>query len=271
MKRVLFPFLILLLLSSCKSQDIITENQATDDNSDKNLPLLQATLYHQTASEMRALAYQAFNVAKLQVDRHMRRAGLTQKQAVVLDIDETILDNSPFQAHLIKKNASYSAYWAEWIKKEQANAIPGALEFLNYADKKGLAIFYVSNRHDSLRKHTKANLKDVGFPQVTDDHLFLKTVTSGKEKRRQRIADEYKIIMLIGDNLNDFSEVFEGKSVAGRYAKTDSLREAFGKRFIVLPNAMYGEWEGAAIDYKYDASASEKLQRKLDRLEGFEE
>ncbi|MCF8338231.1 MAG: 5'-nucleotidase, lipoprotein e(P4) family [Bacteroidales bacterium] len=271
MKKIVLPVLLLLMLSACKAQKNAADNQTIGGNQEKNLPLLQATLYHQTAAEMRALAYQAFNLAKLQLDREMRRAGLTKKRAVILDIDETILDNSPFEAKLIKENASYPSYWAEWIKKEQAKPIPGALEFLNYVDEKGLAIFYVSNRHDSLKKPTMANLKEVGFPQVAEDHLYLKTTISGKEKRRKKIASDHKIIMLIGDNLNDFSEVFEGKSIAGRYAKTDSLREAFGNRFIVLPNAMYGEWEGAAIDYKYDASDKEKLKRKLNRLKDFEE
>ncbi len=268
MKNYLAFALLVLILSSCTVHKSTSE-QATGDDGDKNLPILQSTLYHQTAAEIRALTFQAFNTAKMQLDRELRKAGLGKRQAVILDIDETVLDNSPFEAKLILNNESYPTYWAEWIKQEEARPIPGALDFLEYADEKGIALFYVSNRHDSLRQYTLSNLKKHGFPQASQKHLYLKTTTSGKEKRRQKIADDHNVIMLIGDNLNDFSEVFEGKSVKQRYVATDSLQKAFGGKFIVLPNAMYGEWEGAAIDYKYGATRKEKIRIKLNSLKSF--
>lgn len=268
MKNYLAFALLVLFLSSCTVHKG-TSDQAAGDSGDKNLPILQSTLYHQTAAEMRALAFQAFNTAKMQLDRELRKAGLGKRQAVILDIDETVLDNSPFEAKLILNNESYPTYWAEWIKQAEARPIPGALDFLEYADKKGIALFYVSNRHDSLRQYTLLNLKKHGFPQASQKHLYLKTTTSGKEKRRQKIAADYNVIMLIGDNLNDFSEVFEGNSVKQRYSASDSLQEAFGKKFIVLPNAMYGEWDGAAIDYKYGATRKEKIRIKLNSLKSF--
>jgi len=269
MKKILILLIGVVVLSSCTAQKKMTDSSESLYKR-KNLPLLQATLYHQTAAEMRALAYQAFNTAKWQLDQELKKAGLTRQQAVILDIDETVLDNSPFEAKLIRENESYPSYWAEWIKKQEAKPIPGALDFLSYANEKGIALFYVSNRHDSLRSSTLKNLRKFNFPQAKNDHLLLKTTTSGKEKRRQKIDSDYKIIMLIGDNLNDFSEVFEGGSVDERYAAADSLRNAFGKRFIVLPNAMYGEWEGAAIDYEYSASEKEKVKKKLDELRSFD-
>lgn len=271
MKSLLYPVLLfVILISSCTNQEK-SQGESEGIYEDKNLPLLQSTLYHQTAAEMRALAYQAFNIARIQVDERLEDASGKENLAVILDLDETVLDNSPFEAKLILENASYPRYWAEWIMQEDAKAIPGALGFLNYADKNGIELFYVSNRHDSLRKHTITNLKKLGFPQANDDHLLLKTTTSGKEKRREKVAANHNIILLLGDNLNDFSEAFEAGSVDERYAATDSLRNAFGKRFIVLPNAMYGEWEGAAIDYNYGASKKEKLNRKLERLRSFKE
>lgn len=269
MKKYLILLIGIAVFSSCTGQKKVSETSESLTKS-KNLPLIQATLYHQTAAEMRALAYQAFNTARWQLDQELKKAGLTRKQAIILDIDETVLDNSPFEAKLIREDESYPTYWADWIKKEEANPIPGALDFLSYANEKGIALFYVSNRHDSLRSSTLKNLRELNFPQAKNDHLLLKTTTSGKEKRRQKIAANYKIIMLIGDNLNDFSEAFEGGSVDERYQVTDSLKHAFGKRFIVLPNAMYGEWEGAAIDYEYGASEKEKIKKKLDKLRSFD-
>lgn len=271
MKSLLYPVLLfVLLISSCTNQEK-SQGESEGIYEDKNLPILQSTLYHQSAAEMRALAYQAFNVARLRVDESLEEASGKEDLAVILDLDETVLDNSPFEVRLILEGASYPRFWAEWIQQEEARAIPGALEFLNYADKKGIALFYVSNRHDSLRKHTLANLKKLDFPQAEEEQLLLKTTTSGKERRREKVAANHDIILLLGDNLNDFSEVFEGGSVDERFVATDSLRNAFGKRFIVLPNAMYGEWEGAAIDYNYGASKKEKLRRKLERLRSFEE
>lgn len=269
MKQIAIAIGVLMFMGSCTAQKQPQSSDASHQNR-KNLPILQATLYHQTAAEMRALAYQAFNLARLQLDRELRKAGLSRQQAIVVDIDETVLDNSPFEGKLIQEGTSYPDYWAAWIKKQKAEPIPGSVDFLNYADKKGISVFYVSNRHDSLRAATKANLKSVGFPQVKDEHIFLKTTTSSKVERRQRISGSHDIVMLMGDNLNDFSAVFEGGTVQERYSKTDSLRKAFGSRFIVLPNAMYGEWEGAAIDYHYELSPAEKVQKKLEKIDSFD-
>lgn len=269
MKHIFIVIAVLMFLGSCAAQKQSQKTEEQQQNQ-KNLPLLQAALYHQTASEMRALAYQAFNIARLQLDRELRKAGISRQQAIVVDIDETVLDNSPFEGKLIQEGTSYPAFWAAWIKKQQAEPIPGAVDFLNYADKKGISVFYVSNRHDSLRAATKANLKSVGFPQVKDEHIYLKTTTSSKVGRRHRISGSHDIIMLMGDNLNDFSAVFEGGSIEERYATTDSLKKAFGSCFIVLPNAMYGEWEGAAIDYQYELNSRQKNQKKLEKLELFD-
>lgn len=266
MKRFILAILTVAFLSGCNQN---SPEEKPKENSTKSHEALQATLYHQTAAEMRALSYQAFNLARYRLDQSLRKAGLSKQQAVVVDIDETVLDNSPHQARLIIENKRYPEYWAAWCKKAEANPLPGAVDFLKYAQEKGVEVFYVSNRHDSLRKPTLENLRYLDFPFADDAHIFLKTTTSGKKKRRDKISENHEIVLLIGDNLADFSEVFEGGTILERFEKTNKYKEAFGSRFIVLPNAMYGEWEGAAINYSYGASKEALLKKKMEKLEPF--
>ena len=250
---------------------------STADNPDGEKPLeinpaehqVNAVLYQQTAAEYRALCYQAFNIAKLQLDIRARAMGLSRQQAVVLDIDETVLDNSPHGAKCILTSKLYPAHWKEWMDVANAKAVPGVLEFLKYADKNGIEIFYISNRKVKYLEQTLKNLKGLGFPFADKDHIFLRTETSGKKARRDIVSETYDIALLIGDNLNDFSEVFEHKPIAERFELTDKMKEEFGKRFIVLPNAIYGEWEGAIYNYDYSKSEPEKSKARYNHLQDF--
>jgi 5'-nucleotidase (lipoprotein e(P4) family) len=139
--------------------------------------------------------------------------------------------------------------WTAWINRRQAKPIPGAVEFLKYASSKGVRVFYVTNRSQAERQGTIDNLKAVGFPDVSDETVLIRTIESGKETRWQSIAAKHRIILLMGDNLNDLSNVFEHKSVGDRFAEVDRTREMFGGKYTVLPNAMYGDWESAIYEY----------------------
>ncbi len=253
---------LMLALNSCQAP-------RSQNTSAKNEHLVMATLYLQTAAEARALRYQAFNLATLRLKQALSRVRFAKKPAVILDIDETILDNSPYEAYLIKSNQSFPAGWAAWVNRAQAAALSGAREFLHFADQKGVDIFYVSNRRIKFLQSTMQNLRKAHFPQVSKDHILLRTDTSSKEARRQAIAKTHRIVLLLGDNLNDFARVFEKKSVARRFAVTDSLRAHFGADFIVLPNPMYGEWEGALYHYHWSMSAAQKDSARKAALRAF--
>jgi 5'-nucleotidase (lipoprotein e(P4) family) len=220
--------------------------------------LTMSVLWVQKAAETRALCYQAFNVARMMVDQNLGSAGELKKPAIIVDIDETLLDNSPYEARLIKTGESFPLGWQEWTGLAQARPLPGAVGFLRYCDSLGIAIFYVSNRRVAEQAATMKNLEKTGFPQISEDHFYLRTGESSKEKRRQEIREKYNILLLVGDNLNDFADVFEKKPVEERFAETDKNREEFGTRFIVLPNPMYGDWEGALYNYDYRRSGEEK-------------
>lgn len=250
----LYSFTI-LLLSACQAKN-------TNDH------LTMSVLWIQKSAEARALCYQAFNMAKMMVDRNLDATG-SRKPAVIVDIDDTVLDNSPYEARLITTNASYPAGWREWTDLAQAAAVPGAVDFLQYCDSLGVAIVYVSNRKTAEQAATMKNLTDLGFPQITEEHFYLRTTESGKENRREEIRKEHDILLLVGDNLNDFSDIFEKEPVEERFRETDRNRKNFGTRFIVLPNPMYGEWEGALFDYDYNRSEKEKEALRINALETY--
>ncbi len=234
-----------------------------------------ATLYLQKAAEYRALAYQAFNLARWQLDADL--AGKNNKdvpkterkkpRAVMVDIDETVLDNSPAQAYNIKNRLTFDIKtWYAWGEMRKAKAIPGAVDFAAYAKSKGVRIFFVSNRDDVQKQATIDNLKNVGFPDVAADNVLLRTAEASKEARRQIILQRYRIVFFMGDNLDDHSQVFERKSVADRFAEVDRARDLFGKRYILLPNAMYGTWENAIYEYGRLDDA-EKAEKRVAALE----
>ena len=227
-----------------------------------------AVLWFQNAGEVRALQYQAFNVAKLRLDQDLRREGNKGKgkqRAVVVDVDETVLDNSPYQARVLQTDKGYPTGWHDWITMAEATPIPGAVKFLRYAKRKGVAVFYITNRKDkgSAREATLKNLRGLGFP-VEDDHVMLRTHESSKRERRSKVLEKYRIVLLIGDNLGDFDDLFEGKiSMSIRNRMVDKNYLDFGKRFIVVPNPMYGDWERAIYKGRFDLpEARKKILRK---------
>lgn len=225
-----------------------------------------ATLWVQNAAEFRALSYQAFNSARLYLDRALLTKKSRKKQAVVVDIDETVLDNSPYQALNILKNRSFDRkYWDEWIALAQAKAIPGAIDFLNYSHNKGVEIIYISNRKIKGLDATYKNLLNLGFP-VKRQNIFLRTTTSNKEERRQNILKKYDIVLLAGDTLADFSEVFNEKGTNDRNILVDKMRADFGKKFIILPNPMYGDWEGAMYNYEFSTGTEKKEKLRKGHL-----
>ncbi len=238
---------------------------------------VSAVLYMQKAAEFRALAYQAFNIARMQLDadfdkktlKRLPKAERKMTRAVVVDVDETVLDNSPHQAELIKNRMPFTnSIWTAWVNRRQAKAIPGAVEFLKYANSKGVRVFYVSNRNEAEKQGTIDNLKALGFPDVSEETVLVRATESGKEARRQSISAKHRIVLLMGDNLNDLSNVFERKSVDERFAEVDKIRELFGRKYIVLPNAMYGDWESAIYEYGR-LSEVEKTAKRANALESY--
>ena len=228
-------------------------------------------LYTQKAAEYRALAFQAFNLARLRLDEDLDKKNLKKlpkaerkmPRAIVVDIDETVLDNSPSNAKQIRTNSPFNTKdWYAWGELRKAKAVPGAVDFINYAVSKGVKIFYISNRDEVQRQATIDNLKSVGFNDIASERVLLRIDgQSPKGPRRDIVTATYRIVLLAGDNLDDFASTFERRSVAERFAEVDRMRDQWGKKFIVLPNAMYGTWENAIYEYQRLTEAQKAEKR----------
>ncbi len=227
-----------------------------------------ATLWYQTSGELKALYYQGFQLATLRLDQYLQKPSSTKKPAVVVDIDETILDNSAHQVWTIKNSTGYPEGWADWTALAKAPALPGSLEFLQYAASKGVHVFYVTNRRETELGATIQNLADLGFPYADSTHVIPRTSTSSKVERRNAILQNHEIVLLCGDNLGDFDD-FSDLVLTDRNAKVEQLKDLFGSKFIVFPNPFYGDWEAAIYEYNFNRTYQEKRKLRLDAMQGF--
>lgn len=205
---------------------------------------IMSILWFQQSAEAEALYRQGFELAKLKLDQALQHK-TDKDKAVILDIDETVLNNSPFLAQIVQKKISFNDGWDEWVFQAKAKPLPGALEFLQYADMKGIKIFYVTNREKHLYEATEKNLKKAGFPQTDKGHLILLTDEVSKESRRKAIEKNHTVIMLFGDNLIDFSKEFDSLDPQERKRQVELMKNRIGNKYIVFPNPMYGNWEKA--------------------------
>jgi len=229
--------------------------------------LIQATLWYQSSPEMQALYIQGFNTAKHNLSLFIKDKK-DKPQAVVVDIDETMLDNSPFEGRLIKTGKSFKPeIWKEWSDLAKAKALPGAVDFTKFAKSVGVTVIYISNRDTSEIQKTLANLNSNGFEFASKENLFFKTSESSKDARRKLVGESYDIVMLIGDNLSDFNTVFDKRDGSSEFEKVQELKNQFGYRYIVLPNPTYGDWEKPITKgWKTD---EEKNTARKNRIVGF--
>lgn len=215
------------------------------------------TAYQQTAAEYRALCFQAFNLARIRIDDLPPASSIPY--AIITDVDETVLDNSPYAAERSLKGLDYEPVsWFAWTDKAIADTLPGAGSLLKYAASKGISIFYITNRDKRERASTIQNLKRFGLPNADEEHLFTKEGISSKEDRRQRIFKTHEVVLFLGDNLADFSSLFDKAAIQARNKATDESMGEFGKKFIILPNPVYGDWEGAMYQYDYRINDMQK-------------
>ena len=259
MKRMTLRFSIIAVFSLAICSATVVAQKAD------NTYIEAATLWQQASGEARALEYQTYVLARMLLDRDLRNRRIRMRRAIIVDVDETILDNSRYQGMLIKKGVNYPEGWTDWCNRAEATPIPGAVEFLHYANSRGVRVFYVTNRKVAEKDGTARNLKNVGFPEANDETLLVRTDTKSdsKEPRRQMISSKYHVVLLMGDNLNDFSDVFEkSKTVASRIDAVETSKSQFGTHFIVLPNPMYGDWENSIYDYNFKLSSEEKQAKR---------
>ncbi|TYP92134.1 acid phosphatase [Fodinibius salinus] len=245
---------------------------------------VSATLWVQNSAEYEALTTMAYQSAEAQLDTALHTdswtASLEQQgndygslpPAVVLDVDETVLDNSAFQARLIKKSESYSSKkWNNWVREQKADPVPGALSFTQAAEAKGITVIYLTNRDVSVEEATYQNLKKVGFPLKKDVDVLLTNNerpgwSSDKTNRRKYVAENYRILMLLGDNLNDFLPA-KDRSGSERKKFVSEHKNRLGTQWFVFPNPVYGSWEDALYNFDSSLSPEQIEAQKLEKLD----
>lgn len=249
---------------------------------------LNAVAWVQASAEYRAVCETVYRAAADRLDAALKRkdwdalvpgergnaaAGL--KPAVVMDVDETVLDNSPYQARLVRNGEEYDeATWDQWVSEKKAKPVPGVVDFAKAATAKGITVVYISNRAEHLKEATLANLKAVGLP-VADDSVFLGLGTfvegceqEGSEKncRRQLAGRKYRVLMQFGDQLGDFAEIVIN-TPDGRAQLHDKYANWFGERWWMLPNPTYGSWEPALFNNEWRQPREARRQAKRDALD----
>lgn len=238
---------------------------------------LNATLWQQTSAEYDAITRQVYATARRNLET-MLAAGipdpLGRPPAIVLDVDETVMDNSSFQASLMKSRKVYTpALWKTYATNGFARPIPAALDFLKWAASRNVEIFYVTNRAVSDKPELDekprllGTLVHYGYPMADAKHVLLKGEkpewTSDKSSRRAFVASTNQLLMLFGDDLNDFVSAAD-KTVAQRRQLVLDNASKLGTSWYLLPNAAYGSWETSlgADTGKPDCA----LQQKIDQL-----
>lgn len=249
-----------------------------------NRELLLATLWVQSAAEYEAGALQAYAAASDALERAVAdpswTAALEQEDAgasslppaVILDVDETVLDNSAFEARYLLDGGTFDLDdWHRWCEERIAAPVPGALEFTRHAASLGVRVFYVTNRRAVVLEATRDNLARHGFPLAADRETVLARGgrpgwdSSDKGPRRAAVAREFRVLLQVGDNLGDFLSGIE-TTPAERADLVERHRSWWGSRWIVLPNPMYGSWLDAAAGFER-LPPEEVLRRLYDALE----
>ncbi|HUW92899.1 MAG TPA: 5'-nucleotidase, lipoprotein e(P4) family [Bacteroidales bacterium] len=252
----------LLLLTACGS--IKTKSSAGAESQDR---LLLATLWYQKSAEMKAMYYQCYSNAEAALVNNLAVSEGKKTPAVVMDIDETVLDNSPFQGWQIIENKGFNDQdWTRWVELATADPLPGAVEFTRFADSLGVEVFYVSNRKTTELAPTLANMVRLGFSDADSTHMLLKGSVSSKVERRAQLENSCEILLLIGDNLADLDAVFEKRGADLGFSDADRKRKLFGTKYIVLPNPMYGTWLSELLKKTEGENTRDKLVKNT---EGF--
>ncbi|MCM2131686.1 5'-nucleotidase, lipoprotein e(P4) family [Larsenimonas rhizosphaerae] len=262
-----------LVLAGCASAPSEQQSAPSEYSlSDLNEQLVMATAWVQHAAEYKALSYQAFNIARDRLDDALAGQSRHDKPlAVVVDVDETLVDNMAFEAWLVGKDEAYgSERWHQWMKARQATALPGAVSFLQYADRQGVDVYYITNRDEDAWTDTQANLAALGFPQLTRSHLLLKSGSSDKQARRDLVTSSHQVALMMGDNLADFKSIYGSDLASVRNEAVFDDQARFGRRFILLPNPVYGAWEAALYDGDWSLPPDEKSAHRKAGLKAWQ-
>lgn len=243
----------LLLLAACAQESHQNDTQ------------VDALLWSTASAEYEIIARQIFFQAQRQLDKLLatkdesavleQQKGFTRlPPAVIVEVDEAILSNGVFQYQLLASGEAFNeeTNWAAWINEARSKPVPGALDYLNHAAKKGVTVFYLTNRHTSLFDGTWRNLRQVGFPIEKPEQLLMRGAETDwdwdKQSRRARVARDYRVIQMVGDGLGDFMASTGHMTPEQRREVSSTYMAYWGEKWFMLPNPVYGDWESAIFN-----------------------
>lgn len=254
--RAAILLLLNLSLANCTASRL--------DNGGPRNNLLYAVAWQQTAAEYQALYYQGFNLARLQVENALAQYPNRERPlAIISDLDATLLNAAEYWGYLVAQDADFfdDAAWDEWVARNRLVATPGALEFLQFCAANNVEVFYVSNRDQGeyTNAYALAHLEKLGFPYADPEHVTILRESSNKQAIQEEIMARHEVIVLLGDNLNDFSRRYYVTDVEQREELLAENRDAFGDRYILFPNPTDGHWVRAIFgDSEPPASAENR-------------
>lgn len=270
-----------ILQSSGVDDALVSPNSASRGSHED----LDALLWLRTSVEFDALTRQAFAAATeklgealvdsdfeaLVAAERTGAASTNRPPCVVVDVDETMLDNSVFQLERIQSDTEYETdVWNEFVERRASPAIEGAVEFVQACRASGVKVFFVTNRDAKVEAATRDNLISQGLMTARDaDPILSKNErpdwTSDKTSRRRAVAQEYRVLLLVGDDLNDFLSA-KNLTIERRKQLFQAHQKNWGQSWFVIPNPNYGSWEQATIGNDYRASLENKRELKMETL-----
>ncbi|OBT12066.1 acid phosphatase [Vibrio sp. UCD-FRSSP16_10] len=224
---------------------------ANDNATGGDNALLYSVAWKQTAAEYQALYYQGFNIAKMHVQEALANHKKGDKPiAIVSDFDDTLVQHVGYWGNLVNKNKDFfdDSIWDKWIPTNGLVASPGAKDFLEYCEKNGVEIFYISSREQGEKTFEYAldNIHHLGFPLKDESHFTVLRDTSNKETRQDQIMEKYDVAVFLGDSLNDFRRKYYIKGdVDARMDKMKEDRDKYGMKYVLFPNPTDGQWLAA--------------------------
>lgn len=232
------------------------------------------------SAEWRAACTQTYHLAATQLDEALgdKRWTAAVEQngdfaslppAVIFDIDETLFDNSPYNALMEKKGADYDeASFMRWNESDRIRAVSGSLAFAQNTARRGVTLLYVTNRGAEEEAVTLRNLRRLGFPVRSEEHLLLKNErpewTGDKTSRRAFVAKRFRVLLLIGDDFNDFLSAPAKATPQQRFQLKARYDSNWGTKWIILPNPAYGSWERSETQGEEGKAA---LQNKIEAID----
>lgn len=260
MRRTQFFFALLLAgaFAACSPTRNVVESVVPSPQTALSQQNVNATLYQNASAEVAWLYEQGYAHARLKLDANLQESG-TLTPAVIVDVDETVLDNSPYELKNLLEGSTYTPEsWKAWTARAQAQPMPGALGFLKYAASRGCAIFYITNRDADETAVTIANLAAFDFPMADAEHVLTMAGSSDKTERRANVQRGHRVVLMVGDQLTDYHQALKDRSVDQGLPTVMNMAAELSRYFILLPNSTYGYWRDGITGRGTD---EEKMQR----------